>query len=345
MKQRRLVGVVGLCGALLSVACTDRAPSNRLTVAISPYQDIAMLVAAPAQGFDTASGVSLDLRSMPWEEIPSSVASAAGAVDVGFASLAEYLTKQGRMNAGTTDSLLFIYPLYVYRGGGFVSFLPNVPVLDSVRLKDVATVRKFLSMRIGAQRNSIYEMIVDALGARVGDSTAATKIIDTQLNDGLLAAEKGSLDIAAAGLTQLAEAEKRGGRTVLRMDDLGFADITGLLVRRSVLDKKRPQIEGLIRAWFASVNFVMADIEKNSAASLVYLKRNAATQYTLEQYTSALAPEYLPTNIAEATASFITPGGRYDASQIANRMADYLVRTKKVSSRPIAPTYIHIPPK
>lgn len=313
-----------------------------LSVAIAPYQDIAMLVTAPAMGYDTTNGVKLDLKTMAWEDILTAVGSAGGTVDIGFGSLAEYLTKQENLNRGNVDSVLFIYPLYVYRGGGFASFNPRVPVIDLTSVRDSAKVRQFLSFRIGAQRNSIYEMILDGLAARVGDTKAVSRVHDTPLNEGLLAAEHGSIDVTAAGLTQLAEASKHGGRAVLIMDDLGFADITGLICRKSICEQKRAQIEAMIRAWFKSVDYVLTDLDHNSTFSLKYLVDKSATKYTLDQYKSALSQEYFPRTVDEARASFLTRGGRYDAAQIGAQMAEYLIRNSRVPSRPTLPTFLNV---
>jgi ABC-type nitrate/sulfonate/bicarbonate transport system substrate-binding protein len=337
-------GTLVLLSAISTLVACRREHPDKLSVGIAPYQDIAMLVTAPAMGFDTANGVSLELKTMAWEEIPTAVASAAGAVDVGFGSLAEYLAKQDNLNRGASDPVLFIMPLYVYRGGGFISFNRDVPVVDSASVQNPAVARRFLSYRIGAQRNSIYEMILDRLASLAGDSTALRRMRDTPLNEGLLAAEQGSLDISAAGLTQLAEAEKRGGRPVLIMDDLGFADITGLMCRKSVCESKRVQIDALVRAWFQSVDYVMADLDRHSVHSLNYLRQNAATEYTMDQYKSALGQEYLPRTLVEARTSFLQAGGRYDAQRIGTQMADYLVRTGRASKRPTLPSYISVQP-
>src|SRR5690349_6822936 len=90
--------------------------SAKLTVAIAPYQDLAMLVVAPEKGFDDDAGLSLKLVTMAWEDILPAVASARDTVDVGFGSYVEYLTKHEKLNAGTSDPVMFVQALYVYKG-------------------------------------------------------------------------------------------------------------------------------------------------------------------------------------------------------------------------------------
>ena len=97
------------------------------------------------------------------------------------------------------------------------------------------------------------------------------------MNDALLAASGHSIDVAAAGLTQVTEATRRGGRVVLKMDDAGFADLTGFICRQSVLRSRESDIKNLVRMWFDSVAHVASDIDRNSSASLDYLRKNSAT--------------------------------------------------------------------
>jgi ABC-type nitrate/sulfonate/bicarbonate transport system substrate-binding protein len=301
-----------------------------------------MIVNAGPQNFDKKYGVDLRLLTLSWEEILPAVASASGGADVGFASLAEYLAKRDNLNHGATDPVLFIYPLYVYKGGGFITFNPSVPTLDQHSLTTATPVTEFLTKKIGAQKNSIYEMMVFTLARRANFDPKKIQLTDTPMNDGLLAAQQGSLDIASAGLTQSTEATKQSGRIVLTMEDLGFADITGLICKMSTLTQRRAEVEGLIRAWFDSVAFVLRDIDRNSAASLAYLNRTAATKYTLDQYKTALKQEYLPTTLSEAGQAFLSPQGQYSLGRISADMGAYLVSARGFSIAPDSPQPIDV---
>ena len=48
------------------------------------------------------------------------------------------------------------------------------------------------------------------------------------------------------------EAKKRGSRVLLTMQEVGFADVTGFLCKRSTFGRRRADIEKLIRMWFDS---------------------------------------------------------------------------------------------
>jgi len=305
-----------------------------LRIAMAPYQDLAMMVNAKPLGLEKKYGTKIELLTMAWEDIPPAVASAGRGADVGFGSYIEYLTKYEKLNAGSSDPVLFIYPLYVFKGGAFVTFKPGVPTLTPASINDPSStaVRQVLGGRLGAQRASVYEMMLNDLASRHGVNPAKLQIIDTPLDQGFLAASRGDLDIAEAGLTQLSETARLGGRTVFTMDALGFADITGFIVKKSVYDRRRKDIENAIRMWFDSVNYVYSDIDKNSTQSLAYLNQNASTRYTLTEYKQALSQEYLPRTIASAQRAFIAPTSQFSAQRIGTSVDAYLVRTHTITT-------------
>ncbi len=310
--------------------------SDAIRLGISPYQDLAMIVNAQPLGLEEKFGTQLELVTMAWEDILPAVASAGRAIDMGFGGYIEYITKYENINADSADPILFLYPAYAFKGGTFISYNAAVPKLDRAILKDARSedVRRWLGFRIGAQRGSVYEMMLFHLATTHDIDFARINIVDTPLDQGFLAAEQGSLDIATAGLTQLTEAERRGARAVLTMDDLGFADLTGFIVKRSVYEARRNDVENVVRMWFDCVAYVFADIDRNSTHSLAYLDRNASTRYTLGEYKSALTQEYFPTTLAEARAQLIDHSGQFSADIIGHAAVEYLIE-KGTIRRPI----------
>jgi len=302
-----------------------------------------MIENATPLGLPKKYDVQISIQTLAWENILPTIASAQVSTQIGFGSYAEYLTKEAQLNPPGSDPVVFIYPAYIYRGGAFVSFNAAVPILTPEALNNPVLVKRFLSYRIGVQKGSIYEMMIYSLAAKVGVDPKSLHLVDTPLNSALLAAEQGSLDIAEAGLTQNAETVKRGGKTVLSMDDMGFADITGFICKRSVLDQHPAEVQAAIHMWFDSVNYVMTDLDKNSAASLSYLNANAATKYTLDQYKQALSQEYFPRNTSEAASQILSPEGKFSYQRIGESMTSYLVATGKVRTAPILPSFISVP--
>lgn len=316
----------------------------KLRVAISPYQDIAMIVNKDNLKLEEKYKTGIDLITMNWEEILPAVSSAGETVDVGFGSLTEYLTKYENINKSTNDPVLFIYPAYIYKGGGFLSFNKNVPVITKDNVANDSIVRHFLSFKIGAQKNSIYEMILFSLANRHKIPFKGLKIYDTPMNDGFLAAQghNPSIDITSAGLTQITEGNKYNGRLVLEMENVGFADITGFICKQSTLTNKRQQIEDFINMWFECVDYVFQDINANSRFSLKYLDEKAATKYTLEQYKTALSQEYFPKTLSESENSIVSDSGLYSYKRISGDIIEYLFTNSIVKNKPPVPHFIEI---
>jgi ABC-type nitrate/sulfonate/bicarbonate transport system substrate-binding protein len=292
-----------------------------------------MLVNASKLGFDAQAGISIKLVTMAWEDILPSVASAAKTVDVGFGSYVEYLTKYAKLNNGMNDPILFIQPLYVYKGGGFIALSPDIQPLSGSSLTNVTEMQRIKGYRIGAQKQSLYDMMIYSVAHRVGIEPKELHVIDIPMNDGLLALETKSLDLSAAGLTQVTEAQKRGGKLVISMEDAGFADVTGFICKKSILENKRQLLEALIRVWFQCVDYVYSDMEKNSTYSLQYLRQSAATKYTYEEYVQALSQEYLPRTLSDLQLNVLKPGSKYDFHRIGASINAYLT-TNRVIAEP-----------
>jgi ABC-type nitrate/sulfonate/bicarbonate transport system substrate-binding protein len=315
-----------------------------LTVAIAPYQDLAMLTVYKKLGLEEKYGTPIKIVTLPWEEIQPSLASAGQTIDVGFGSLIEFLTKYQNVNTDNSDPLVYVFPAYVFKGGGFVTFNKEVPNLDQSAGLAPDQVRKFFSFRIGAQKDSMFDMMIYSLARKSGVPIDRSKLLDTTMGDGLLAAQGGGIDVAAAGMTQRNEALEKGGRLVLTMDQLGFADLTGVISRKSTLERRRHDIENLIRMWFDSVNYVYSDIDQNSAIPIAYLDKTASTKYTVASFKRALEAEYLPRSIAEAQRAIIAPDGSFSLKRISSDISAYLVEQKIARNPPPTPSPIEVKP-
>lgn len=327
--------------ALIAVSC-NWSKKKPLIVGISPYQDIAMIVNIADLELEKKYNTQVELRTMNWEDILPAVASSGKTVDIGFASLIEYLTKENNINKDTKDPLLFIYPAYIFKGGGFITFDKNIPTFNSNNLDDDTIAKKFFANKIGAQKNSVFEMMLFSLAKRNNINFKDLKIYDTPLNEGILATQNGSLQISSAGLTQITETLKQNGRVILTMEEMGFADVTGFVAKKSTLESKRNEIENLVRMWFETVNYVMRDIDNNSKFSLKYLDEKAATKYSLEQYKIALSQEYFPTTLDESKKEIVSDDGKYSYKRISNDVAEYLLENNIVTKKPEIPQFIDI---
>ena len=105
--------------------------------------------------------------TVPAEELIPSLASAGQTVDVSYALLNEYLSKSANLNHQGDDPVIFLYPIFVFRGGSFISFNPAVPEINSQTIHDRSLVKKFLSFRIGTPKSTWSEMMLFALQTKL----------------------------------------------------------------------------------------------------------------------------------------------------------------------------------
>ena len=332
---------IGLMGAVVLVAAgillndtfmeDAKAP---LKVGVAPYQDMAMLYAAEPNQIDEKNDVELELISMQWADLTPAVASATRTVDVAFASLIQFIAQEPTLNSNTDDPIVFFYPAYVFKGGAFMAFDDGVPEITRETLSDAETIRSFLSHSFAVQRTSSYEILLHDLAGRIGMSLDDVERVDVDSSDGLLAAINGSVDVFAAGLTQKNDALKKGGRSVLEMDALGQVDVAGFIAKRSTLEARAEDIDKLMRVWVDSIDFVMSDIEQNSKDSLAFLRAQSSTDYSIDEYKTALSQEWLPTSIAATRSEIIEPGARYDYRRVVESVSSYYLANDLIPRLP-----------
>ncbi len=166
--KRILIAAALLCAAVAAVLVLTKSPNHQgtLKVAISPYQDIGMIQNIEPLGLDKKYGLKPELITLGWEDIIPAMASAGSTFDLGYASYIEWLTKYQNLNKGTSDRIIFIYPAYVFKGGGFISFNSSIPILEPDDIKNAEKVHDFLNNRIGAQKNSMFDMMLFGLAKK-----------------------------------------------------------------------------------------------------------------------------------------------------------------------------------
>lgn len=336
-----ILGAIVLAALLFLLNPLQKAGDKAIMrVGIAPYQDMAMLAAAKPMGIDAKHGLDLALVSMQWADLTPAIASANPGVDVVFGSLIQFISQEHSLNSNSKDPLVFFYPAYVFKGGAFVTFNKKVPEIAEQNLGDPEVVNKFLSYRFAVQRTSSYEILLHDLSKRVGLPFSEVKRTDIDSAEGLLAAINGSVDVAAAGLTQKNEALKRGGRVVLEMDALGQVDIAGFIARRSTIEKRPQDLIKLMEVWTDSIDFVVANIDSNSSFSLAYLQGQSSTNYSIEEYRTALSQEWLPRSIAQVNEEILSPSGKYYYQPVVKSVTSYYLGNGLIPKEPDNITFL-----
>ena len=313
-----------------SPATADRS----LKVGVAPYQDMALLMNANRANLEKKYNLHIEYSTLPWENLTPAISSAGSTMDLTFASLTEFTINERNINKNTSDPLVYIYPTYMFLGGSFVSFKPDMPVITQADLNDPAKIKAFLKHSFAAEANSQYEQMLFILAQKAGVDFKTVKISYLGLTDSLLAAENGSIDATEAGLTQRNEAMSKGGKVVIDSATLNSVDVSGFVVKQSTLAAKRSEIEDFIRVWYDSTNYVLSDLDHNSAESITYLDKQSATQYTVDSFKAALSHEVFPRSIDDVNKLILNSGAQYDFDQIKNNLIAFELQNKIITESP-----------
>jgi ABC-type nitrate/sulfonate/bicarbonate transport system substrate-binding protein len=307
---------------------------------ISPYQDTAIPVIADSEGFFAQQNVKATLKTIPWENIVPALASSNRPVDLAIGSINTLLPRATAVNENNSDPVVFFAPLYVFKGASLVArkgsrLTPYKTLLADSGGNQAAALRRMVTelkgKRIGFPSGTPYEQMFLQI-MRIGNGDRSTlDIRDVQLADGLPALLSGSLDLAGAGVTQRTEALRQGHYLLIETEDLGFAEIVGLVTTRSFVTGHKKELEAIRRAWFESIRLLKSDPKRASASVLTYLAQNASTKYSFEEYMASLGAQEFPTTEAEAAQLFQSPSGRFYWKQTWDIVNNYLLETHKIS--------------
>jgi ABC-type nitrate/sulfonate/bicarbonate transport system substrate-binding protein len=342
------IAVILVAVALFGLGVFDK-PSSAVRLGISPYQDTAMPTIAEAEGFFAKQKVDVQLQTVPWENIVPALASRGKTVDVAIGSINTFLPRADAVNAGNSDPVVFYAPLYVFRGASLLAgknsgLVPYKELLKRNGGDRRSALRALMAQlrgkRIGLPSGTPYDQLF-LQAARDGGATPADFAVrDVQLAEALPALLSGGLDVAAAGVTQRTEAARHGDYVLLETDDLGFAEIVGLVTTRSYARSHAKDLEAIRRAWFDTIQLLRADPKRASRSVLSYLAQNASTKYSFAEYMTSLQAQEFPATAAEADAMFARPDGRYHWKRTWDIVNNYLLATGKIKT-PVPDVYFY----
>jgi ABC-type nitrate/sulfonate/bicarbonate transport system substrate-binding protein len=334
MKHHALRIIVITPLLVLLVACSRNQPPP-IQYGISPFQDTAMPVVAQSLGLYDKAGLNVQLVTLPWEDVIPSLASRGRTIDLGLGSINLLLPRTQNINIIGGGDVIFYYPLYVFKGAALmmhrnsglrpVSYFLKLYPNDQRRALREA-MQQIKGMTVGLPQGTPYEqMLMAAFNAAGKDYRKEVDLRYVKLADALPAFLSNQLDIAGAGVTQRTEVERSGDQVFLQMDDIGFAEIIGIVTTKHFAETHKQQLADFIRIWFDGIDYLMADVDHHSAAVLSYLAKNASTKYTLDEYKKALNFQVFPRSEKEARELFFEASGRYYWKRTWDIVDDYLL--------------------
>jgi len=308
-----------------------------------------MPVITQTEGFFRREGVQVELQTIQWENVIPALASNGRTVDVAIGSINTFLPRATAVNAGRDDPVVFYAPLYVFKGASLVArsgsgLTPYRDLLARNKGDRPAALRELMAQlrgkHIGVPSGTPYEQMLLQAVREGGAQVSAFDLRDVQIADGLPALLSGTLDVAAAGVTQRTEAARHGHYVLIQTEDLGFAEIIGLVTKRSIAQSHRAELEAIRRAWFDTIQLLRSDPRRASRGVLAYLDKNASTHYTFDEYVQSLQAQEFPPTQAEADLMFNTPSGRFYWRRTWDIVNAYLIGTGKART-PVPYTYYY----
>jgi len=103
-----------------------------------------------------------------------------------------------------------------------------------------------------------------------------------------------------------------------------IVELNAFACKESTFKKRKKDIENLVRMWYDCTNYVIGDVDHNATETLAYLKKNAATQYTLNEYKRTVAEEYFPKSMKEAEERLVSSDSDYSMHQQGENVLEYL---------------------
>lgn len=344
-----LVAVAMIAAAALMYFLLPQPDDGQITLGISPYQDTAIPVIAQTNGIYDEREVNVDLRTIEWENIVPSLATRGETIDVAIGSINTFLPRANAVNTGQDDPVIFVAPLYVFKGASLVAnkdsgIRPYREILTEENGDKDRALRVFVNQldgaRIGYPSGTPYEQLFIEATKGADRTVEEFRPTDVQIADALPALLSGNLELAAAGVTQRTEALRDGHYVAIETEDLGFAEVVGLMTTKSFYESHSEEIEQIRLAWFDSIQLLESQPEVATTGILDYLERNASTRYTFEEYLDSLSAQEFPSTAAAADDMFGNQAARFYWRTTWDIVNDYLLATEAIDEK-VPYSYYH----
>lgn len=313
-----------------------------LKIGISPYQDTAMPVLTREFGLFDSFDEVVELVPVDWGKVTSIVASRGETVDVAIGSINTFLPRAKNVNTIGGADVVFYYPLYVFKGASLVfhkdSGLVSYSELLEQKNGDVdaalkLTVEQLVGKRVSVPTGTPYEHMIYALADKAGLTVNEDFVVEhVQLQEGITALKTFSLDVVGAGVTQLTEAKRFGHKPLITMEEMGFAEIVGLMTKRAYAIDHEQQLDKLVLAWFETIRILMSDVEGNSSAVLKYLDEMSSTKYSVQEYKESLNRQFFPRTVEEANSVFMVEDSPFYWKTTWDVLSTFLIKTGEESA-------------
>lgn len=305
------ISIIVVCLTLLC-ATTCRQPRDqhsptRLRIAGTPHQDTTLYMWGMQKGYFRDHGVELDVRDTTFNEQIEFVAG--GGCDIAMATVDEIAAKSKNLTLAGRRAL-YVMPAWLFEGQIFVS-RPDLASLAELKKQyppEEARHRFFEQMRgkiIAVPEGSSYDQALRRLMKASGYDPNDFRFVNSQLEAGINGLSDRNVALAAAGIVERPEAERRGYKVALDSLDLEMIVIAGFICSADYYEKHRDAVDAFLATWFTSVSEALAHPRENYEIFQTYLSNRGAKVPTFDEYERALRYTRFARNPAEVRSMFL----------------------------------------
>jgi ABC-type nitrate/sulfonate/bicarbonate transport system substrate-binding protein len=279
-----------------------------MRIAGTPHQDTTLYMWGMKKGYFAKNGIDLEVRDTTFNE--QIEFTAGGGCDIAMATVDEIAAKSKNLNLANRR-VVYVMPAWLFEGQIFVS-RPELPSLSELKQKyapDEARRRFFEQMRgkiIAVPEGSSYDQALRRLIKTAGFELTDFRFVNSQLEAGINGLSDRNVALAAAGIVERPEAERRGYKVALDSLDLEMIVIAGFIVRADYYKDHAEAVDAFLGTWFTSVKEALAYPPENYEIFRSYLSNRGAKVPTFEEYERALHYTKFALSPDEVRSMFLT---------------------------------------
>lgn len=284
-------------------------PLTHVKLAGTPHQDTTMFLWAMKHRLFRQRGIELDIRDTTFNE--QIEFAGGGGCDIAMGTVDELASKSKNLNAARRR-VVYLMPAWLFEGQIFVS-RPDLRSLAELKRQfpPQEAARKFFDQlrgkTIAVPEGSSYDQALRRLMRTHGYDPGKFRFVNTQLEAGINGLGDPNVAIAAAGIVERPEAEKRGYKVALDSLDLEMIVIAGFVAQYDFYQKNREAVDKFLLAWFESVKGGLANPQEEYGYFKEYLSARGAKVPTFEEYERALRYTRFAKSPADVKAIFLDP--------------------------------------
>jgi ABC-type nitrate/sulfonate/bicarbonate transport system substrate-binding protein len=298
--------------AFVLVYCSPRGPAigtTTIRIAGTPHQDTTLYMWGMQKGLFQKYNINLDVCDTTFNEQIELVAG--NGCDLAMATVDELAAKSKNLDVADRR-VLYLMPAWLFEGQIFVS-RPDLLSLSELRRQTTAeeAVKRFFGQirgkKIAVPEGSSYDQAIRRLMKAAGIDPADFNFVNAELEAGINGLSDPNVALAAAGIVERPEAERRGYKVALSSVDLNAIVIAGFISSARFYRDHRDAVDNFLRAWFESVDGALAHPQENYAIFSSYLSSRGAKPPSFEEYERALRYTRLSRSPTDVYDSFLKP--------------------------------------